>query len=116
MDEPLLGSKEQSDVFNNEIRKGFLKVILLKIIKDKPTHGYDIIHMVHEKSHGHWMPSPGSVYPALEYLETKGYVTCQDVERKKVYSITEKGDKAVKRIDEKKKEMFQELIDFLGEM
>ena len=116
MDHPLFGKDEKNDVFNSEIRKGFLKIILLKIIQDKPTHGYDIIHLVHEKSHGNWMPSPGSVYPALEYLESKGYITSEESERKKVYTITPKGNEAVERMHEKKREMFQELANFLGEI
>ena len=64
----LFTDQKENDVFNNEIRKGFLKMILMKIIKDKPTHGYEIIHLIQEKSGGRWTPSPGSVYPALEHL------------------------------------------------
>jgi DNA-binding PadR family transcriptional regulator len=108
--------KEESDVFNSEVRKGFLKIILLNIIKDKPTHGYDIIHMVHQKTHGNWMPSPGSVYPALEYLESKGYISSEEAERKKVYTITPKGEEAILRMHEKRNEMLNELISFFGEI
>lgn len=115
MEDPFC-SKEEKEVFNNEIRKGFLKIILLKIIKDKPTHGYDIIHSVQEISHGNWKPSPGSVYPALEYLESKGYITSEEVERKKVYTITPKGEMAVERMNEKRKELMQEMVTFFGEI
>jgi len=108
--------KDESEVFNNEVRKGFLKIMLLAIIRDKPTHGYDIIRMVQEKTHGNWLPSPGSVYPALEYLESKGYITSEEVERKKVYTITPKGLEAVRRVQEKRNEMFEELISFFGEI
>ena len=108
--------KEESDIFNNEVRKGFLKIILLSIIKDKPTHGYDIIHMMSERTHGNWMPSPGSVYPALEYLESKGYITSEESERKKVYTITAKGVEAIQRMKEKRNEMLNELVSFFGEI
>jgi DNA-binding PadR family transcriptional regulator len=116
MEDPWLGNDPKSEIFNNEIRKGFLKIILLKIIQKTPTHGYDIIRLVNEKSRGHWMPSPGSVYPALEYLESKGYITSQEIDRKKVYTITPKGEKAIEVMNLKKKELFQELINFLGEI
>ena len=86
-------SKEpKHELLNNEIRKGFLKIIILKSIQEKPIHGYDIIHLIQEKSRGNWTPSPGSVYPALEQLESKGYIVSEEVERKKVYSITPKGN------------------------
>ena len=105
-----------SDIFNNEIRKGFLKVILLKIIQEKPTHGYEIIQKVSERSHGNWTPSPGSVYPALEYLESKGYISSEERDRKKVYTITPKGERAVEQMNNKRKELMSELITFLGEI
>jgi DNA-binding PadR family transcriptional regulator len=104
------------DVFNNEIRKGFLKIILLKTINENPTHGYEIIHLIQEKSGGRWTPSPGSVYPALEYLETKGYIISEEMERKKVYSITPNGRQVLLQMRKKRDEMLNELTTFLGDI
>lgn len=112
----LFGDKEENDVFNREIRKGFLKMILLKTINEKPTHGYEIISLIKEKSGGRWTPSPGSVYPALEYLESKGYITSREIERKKVYSITPKGDQMIGQMKKKHEEMLKELTVFLGDI
>lgn len=112
----LFGDKEENDVFNNEIRKGFLKMILIKIIKEKPTHGYEIISHIREKSGGRWTPSPGSIYPALEYLESKGYIASQEIERKKVYSITPKGDQMIELMKKKREEMLKELTTFLDDI
>jgi DNA-binding PadR family transcriptional regulator len=106
--------KQENDIFNNEIRKGFLKAILLKTIQENPIHGYDIIQHIKEKTGGRWTPSPGSIYPALDYLESKGYISCQDVERKKVYTITPKGDEAIVQMDRKKEEIRKELSAFFG--
>lgn len=105
-----------NDVLNNEIRKGFLKIILLKTIHEKPTHGYEIIQSIKEKSCGRWMPSPGSVYPALEYLESKGYVVSEEAERKKVYSITPKGREVLLQMRKKREEMLNDLTLFLGDI
>ncbi|MCD1295105.1 PadR family transcriptional regulator [Methanocella sp. CWC-04] len=115
MEDPCLKEGQKNDLFNNEIRKGFLKLFLLKIIKEKPTHGYDIIQLINQKSEGRWMPSPGSVYPALEFLESKGYISSEEVDRKKVYTITPKGENAVEHISEKRRELINDLLTFLGD-
>ena len=112
----LFTDPKDNDVFNNEVRKGFLKLILMNIIREKPTHGYEIIQKVQEKSGGRWTPSPGSVYPALEFLESKGYIASQEVERKKVYSITPRGEEVIERMRQKREEMLKELTAFLGDV
>jgi DNA-binding PadR family transcriptional regulator len=112
----LFADEKENDVFNNEIRKGFLKMILIKTIAEKPTHGYEIIRRIQEKSCGRWTPSPGSVYPALEYLESRGYIASEEVERKKVYTITPEGAQMIGRMKKKREEMLNELISFLGDL
>jgi DNA-binding PadR family transcriptional regulator len=104
------------DMLNNEIRKGFLKFIVLKMIKDHPSHGYDIIHEIEKKSRGNWLPSPGSVYPVLEYLESKGYISMEETERKKVYSITAKGENVLIMMREKRRQLMDEMTTFLGDI
>ena len=112
----LFSDEKENDVFNNEIRKGFLKMFLMKIIRDKPTHGYEIIHQIQEKTGGRWTPSPGSVYPALEFLESKGYIASEEIERKKVYAITPKGEQVIEHMRKKREEMLKELTTFFGDM
>ena len=36
-------------------------------------------------------PSPGSIYPALQMLEEGDFLTGQDIDGKRVYTITDKG-------------------------
>ena len=62
-----------------EIRRVFLKYIVLKIIKDRPTHGYDIIKTVRLRSKGRWTPSTGSIYPILESLESNGLIQSKEM-------------------------------------
>ncbi len=104
------------DVINNEIRKGFLKLIVLSIINKHPSHGYDIIHEIEKKSHGNWIPSPGSVYPVLEYLESKGYISMEEIERKKVYTMTKKGEHVLELMKEKRRQVMVEMTAFLGDI
>lgn len=92
-----------------EIRRVFLKYIVLKIIKDKPTHGYEIIKTVELRSNGRWTPSAGSIYPILEGLESKGFIQSEEIERRKVYAITPKGVTALDRMTQEKMELLNEM-------
>ena len=92
-----------------EIRRAFLKYIVLKIIKDKPTHGYEIIKTVELRSNGRWTPSAGSIYPILEGLESKGFIQSEEIERRKVYAITPKGVAALDRMTQEKMELLNEM-------
>jgi DNA-binding PadR family transcriptional regulator len=54
--------------------------------------GAQIIDEIERLSMGFWRPSPGSVYPALEELETDGLIRVARVEgTKKYYEVTESG-------------------------
>ncbi len=102
-----MGSME--DKMDKEIRRVLLKFIVLKIIKDRPTHGYYIIHHIKGITGGRWTPSAGSIYPILEGLESNGCIQSEEIEDKKVYSITPKGVKALDRMIQKKMEFLREM-------
>jgi DNA-binding PadR family transcriptional regulator len=72
------------------MRRGDIKFHLLEILKETPRHGYEIISEL-EKQSGGYRPSPGSVYPTLQMLEEGGYLTSEQIDSKKVYTITEEG-------------------------
>lgn len=60
-------------------------------------HGYEIIRTLEQKSHGLWRPSPGSVYPILQYLEEQDLVKSADENGKKVYTLTEHGRQYIEK-------------------
>jgi DNA-binding PadR family transcriptional regulator len=68
-----------------------MKFALLALLQERPMHGYEMIKALEEKSGGFYVPSAGSVYPTLQLLEDRGFVTVAEVEGKKVYSITDTG-------------------------
>ena len=74
-------------------QRGDFKYIILQCIKDKPSYGYEIIQRLQERFYSFYIPSPGSVYPTLRMLEEIGYVTADEKEGKKVYTITAEGRK-----------------------
>lgn len=72
------------------MKRGDIKFHLLEALKETPRHGYEIISEL-EKQSGGYRPSPGSVYPTLQMLEEGGYLTSDQAEGKRVYTITEAG-------------------------
>jgi DNA-binding PadR family transcriptional regulator len=78
------------------MRRGDMKFLLLEVLKDGPRHGYEIIGELENRFRG-YRPSPGSVYPTLQMLEEGGFVTGQEVEGKKVYTITDAGLELLKQ-------------------
>lgn len=72
--------------------QGDLRFMILRLLEEKPRHGYDIIREVEERSGGRYAPSPGAVYPTLTMLEDMGYAagTAEEGGRK-VYAITDDG-------------------------
>src|SRR5260370_27562047 len=68
-----------------------MKYVILKLLRDKPRHGYEVMKELEERMHGCYSPSPGTIYPTLQWLEDEGLVVARDVEGKKVYEITDTG-------------------------
>ena len=71
---------------------GDLRLILLALIAEKPSHGYELIKAVEQKFGGGYSPSPGSVYPTLTLLEELGHVRATTTEgAKRLFEITAEG-------------------------
>lgn len=71
---------------------GGLRLVLLKLISEKPSHGYELIKAVEERFNGNYSPSPGVIYPTLSWLEDEGFTTvATGDDGRKSYTITEAG-------------------------
>lgn len=68
-----------------------LQLLILKLLEEKPRHGYEVIIDLEERSNGFYVPSPGMVYPALTYLEEIEHATVEASGTRKLYSITAAG-------------------------
>ena len=73
--------------------QGDLKLVILRLLEEKPRHGYEIIKELEQRSGGRYAPSPGTVYPTLTMLEEMGYASSTEEAGRKVYSITDEGRK-----------------------
>ncbi len=72
-------------------RRGAARYILLDALRDGPKHGYEIIKALEERSSGRYIPSPGTVYPTLQYLEDQGLVRANQEAERRIYQLTEAG-------------------------
>jgi DNA-binding PadR family transcriptional regulator len=72
---------------------GEMRLVILRLIREKPRHGYEIIKALEERTHGCYAPSAGTVYPTLQMLEDQGYVRIVEEDGKKVYHITPEGER-----------------------
>jgi DNA-binding PadR family transcriptional regulator len=90
---------------------GDMKYVILKQLRDKPKHGYEIMKDLAEQMHGCYSPSPGTVYPTLQWLEDEGLVRSRDVDGKKVYEITDAGSKFL----EEHKDVVTDIFDRVAE-
>lgn len=70
---------------------GHLRLYLLRLLAERPMHGYEIIQALTEQSGGTYSPSAGTIYPRLGKLEEEGLVTKEADGRKTVYAITSAG-------------------------
>ena len=72
-------------------RRGEARYLLLDALKDSPKHGYEIIKALEERSGGEYAPSPGTVYPTLQFLEDAGLVSAEQEGDRRVFRLTEAG-------------------------
>ena len=73
--------------------QGDLRLVILRLLEEKPRHGYEIIKELEERSGGRYAPSPGTVYPTLTMLEEMGHASSTEEGGRKVYAITDEGRK-----------------------
>ncbi|HEY0613358.1 MAG TPA: PadR family transcriptional regulator [Candidatus Elarobacter sp.] len=75
--------------WERRMRRGDMKFAILEVLAEGPKHGYEIITAVEQRRNVR--PSAGSIYPTLQMLEDGGYVSSEQVDGKRVYTITDDG-------------------------
>jgi DNA-binding PadR family transcriptional regulator len=85
---------------------GHLRLVILQLIAEKPSYGYEIIKAIEERLSGGYAPSPGVVYPTLTLLEEEGLATSSSEGNKRLYSITEQGREHLRTNDATVKVIF----------
>jgi DNA-binding PadR family transcriptional regulator len=96
---------------SNWFGAGDMKYVILKLLKDKPRHGYEVMKELEEQMHGCYSASPGTVYPTLQWLEDEGLVRAKDEDGKKVYEITDLGLKFLEEHRDVVEDIFDRVKD-----
>ena len=85
------------------VDKGYMsgssQMLVLTILSEKPYYGYELIKTLKQRSNDTFDMKEGTLYPILHKLENSGLVSSSDQEVsgrvRKVYVITEKGQRAL---------------------
>ena len=91
--------------------QGELRLALLALIAENPSHGYELIKQIEEMTGGAYAPSPGAVYPTLQMLADEGQIAEAEAEgAKKPFAATASGQAEL----EDRKDEVEELMRRLG--
>jgi transcriptional regulator len=79
-----------------DVVRGTLDLMILQSLELQPMHGYGIAQRLEQVSGGEFGVSPGSFFPALYRLESKGWVrgswgTSENGRRARYYALTAAG-------------------------
>lgn len=101
--------------WNGTIKMSLSKLFILRVLHDRPMHGYDIARMVERTTNGCCSPSEGTIYPVLREFEEGGFVTyATEVvtgRERKVYTLTDKGQDALRVAIDAWMEITDALVD-----
>jgi len=105
-------------MLKRQLRKGFLKIAILKMLKERPMCAYEIMKTIEEKTGGLWVPSYSTIHSHLIQMSMLGYIKGErGGERGKiVYRITPKGEEVLKRAIKVIKEFVENLSVFVEEL
>ena len=87
-DGPVRGGRGGGRMFD----QGDLRWVVLRLIAERPRHGYEIIKEIESRVGGGYSPSPGVIYPTLTLLEEMGCLVVTTAEGgRKLHEITPEG-------------------------
>jgi len=92
-----------------KLASGDLQLVLLALLAEQPSHGYELIKALEQRSGGFYVPSPGMIYPALTWLEEVGYASVEQDGTKKLYRITDSGREYLRENSEVAEAMLSQL-------
>ena len=89
-----------SRTHQQDVLRGTLDLLILKTLALEPMHGWGIAQRIQQLSRQVFQVGQGSLYPALQRLEQKGWIdsewrTTEQNRRAKVYRLTGSGRRAL---------------------
>ena len=61
---------------------GELRLVILDILSRDDSHGYELIKAIENLTQGNYTPSPGVIYPTLDFLQEQSLITIREEEGK----------------------------------
>lgn len=78
-------------------RHGELHLVLLALLGHRPMHGYELMSELSKRLGRRYSPSPGSIYPAVQSLESEGLISSLMDGDRRTYELTDVGREALNR-------------------
>ncbi len=80
---------------------GFMGFYILHLLRQKPRYGEEIRALIYRAANKTWKPNPGFVYPVLKEMRQEklieGRWDVSGAHPRRIYKITEKGNKQYER-------------------
>ena len=99
---------------------GLIQLLILRILHQKPSHGYQIMEELERITAEKYIPEPGAVYTMLRRMEERSLVTSEWEKKetgadRRVYTITETGVKVLKEgieMVKSRRQLMDSLVQF----
>lgn len=73
---------------------GELRLVILDLLTRSASHGYELIKEIESMTQGNYTPSPGVIYPTLDFLQDQAFITITEEENgRKQIAITVAGQR-----------------------
>jgi PadR family transcriptional regulator PadR len=86
----------------SDLRRGSVKVLILGLLQEKPTYGYQLSKELQRRSMGYFEFKEGTLYPALHRMEKADLIrgrweVVEEGPSRKYYHLTDKGREELAR-------------------
>jgi DNA-binding PadR family transcriptional regulator len=103
--------------------RGWIQFLIMRVLYEKPMHGYQLLEEIESRSQGCHRLEPGSIYTLLRRMEERGLLESRWEKvrggpRRRVYRLTGKGVEALRSgltSIVKRQKLFEDLVNFYRE-
>ena len=92
----------QTHCWHEYPERGWIQFLILRIIYDRPSYGYELLKAIEEKTCGRHMLETGSMYTLLRRMERRGLLVSKwkhsetEGPDRRVYKVTKAGKEALR--------------------
>jgi PadR family transcriptional regulator PadR len=100
--------------------QGLAQLLILRILHEKPSHGYQIMDELQKMTSEKYNPETGAIYTMLRRMEERGLVTSQWEKNetgadRRIYTLTKNGINFLKaglEMVKARRELMEKLVQF----